>query len=207
MKQNNNYGFWLSYVDTMTGMAVLFLILFVAFLVRARKIDEKSETIISDWKQVLIELNAMNAAPIPDTLLGGIRITLADNILFNLNSAELSYTGKQKIKQISQLIANFLKKNTNYIKSLRIEVGGHTDKSGNDTINFPLSYNRSYSVSSVMKEVFKNENLDLNIIRNIGYGSKYPVPGTEKLIIAPINRRVTITLQLISTELLNLEKR
>ncbi len=207
MKQNNNYGFWLSYVDTMTGMAVLFLILFVAFLVRARKIDEKSETIISDWKQVLIELNAMNAAPIPDTLLGGIRITLADNILFNLNSAELSYIGKQKIKQISQLIANFLKKNTNYIKSLRIEVGGHTDKSGNDTINFPLSYNRSYSVSSVMKEVFKNENLDLNIIRNIGYGSKYPVPGTEKLIIAPINRRVTITLQLISTELLNLEKR
>lgn len=207
MKQNNNYGFWLSYVDTMTGMAVLFLILFVAFLVRARKIDEKSETIISDWKQVLIELNAMNAAPIPDTLLGGIRITLADNILFNLNSAELSDTGIQKIKQISQLIANFLKKNPSYMKSLRIEIGGHTDKSGNDTINFPLSYNRSYSVSSVMKDVFKEENLDLNIIRNIGYGSKYPVPGTEKLIIAPINRRVTITLQLISTELLNLEQR
>ena len=207
MKQNNNYGFWLSYVDTMTGMAVLFLILFVAFLVRARKIDEKSETIISDWKQVLIELNAMNAAPIPDTLLGGIRITLADNILFNLNSAELSDTGKQKIKQISQLIANFLKKNPSYMKSLRIEIGGHTDKSGNDTINFPLSYNRSYSVSSVMKEIFRRENLNLNIIRNIGYGSKYPVPGTEKLIIAPINRRVTITLQLISTELLNLEQR
>jgi len=148
----------------------------------------------------------MKAAPVPDTLFGGVRITLADNILFNLNSAELSETGRKKIEQISLIIASFLKKNPNYLKSLRIEIGGHTDKSGNDTINFPLSYNRSYSVSNVMKEVFNKEKLDLNVIRNVGYGSKYPVPRTEKFLVNPINRRVTIILQLISTELLNLDQ-
>jgi len=204
--KHNNYGFWLAYVDTITGMAILFLILFVFFIVHARKIDEKSELIISDWNKVLVELNNMKAAPVPDTLFGGVRITLADNILFNLNSAELSETGRKKIEQISLIIASFLKKNPNYLKSLRIEIGGHTDKSGNDTINFPLSYNRSYSVSNVMKEVFNKEKLDLNVIRNVGYGSKYPVPGTEKFLVNPINRRVTIILQLISTELLNLDQ-
>jgi hypothetical protein len=102
--KHNNYGFWLAYVDTITGMAILFLILFVFFIVHARKIDEKSELIISDWNKVLVELNNMKAAPVPDTLFGGVRITLADNILFNLNSAELSETGRKKIEQISLIL-------------------------------------------------------------------------------------------------------
>ena len=200
MKKNSDYGFWIAYIDTMTAFGAIFLILFIFFLVRARTIDEKSEKLIESWKSVKKQLIELNAHPVIDNNHGGIRLTIAENILFSINSSEISPNGKKYIEQISEILSDFIQTNFNYKDAFRIIVGGHTDLTGNDQINFPLSYQRAYNVSNIIKQKFESLKLDSKNIIAIGYGSKYLIDTLVSKPFDPRHRRVTIVIQLLSTE-------
>ncbi len=200
MKKNSNYGLWIAYIDTMTAFGAIFLILFLFLLVRARTIDEKSEQLLKSWKSVKEQLLKLNAEPVIDKVHGGIRLTVAENILFNINSAQINTDGQKFINSLSKILINFIKLNVRYKDAFRIIVGGHTDSTGTDQINFPLSYQRAYNVSDIIKQKFNEMGLDTKNIMAIGYGSKYLIDSLKMKPFDPRHRRVTIVVQLLSTE-------
>lgn len=196
-----HYGLWLSYIDTMTAFGAIFLILFLLMFTRAKNIDEKSERLLNSWNLSKLEFEKLKAQPEIDTILGGIKLTLAEQILFKINSADVSDTGIVLINQLSEILIKFIKNNYQYKDAFRITIGGHTDISGSDEINFPLSYRRAYNVSTIIKNKFSTKGLQSENIVPIGYGSKY----LKKDIPNPLDyrhRRITIVIQLLSNELL-----
>lgn len=202
MKKNNtNSGFWFAYIETLTGLATIFLVLFLAATSQERKITKQNESLLNSWKEANNKLITLNAAPVPDSLMGGMRITLTDKLFFSLGSPKLTNQGNDKIKEISKVIADFYCTNSLFRSQMRIKIGGHTDKLGGDDVNFPLSYQRAQNISRIMQEVFYKSDLKKSIITPIAYGSKYPLPGHTNEI-EPMNRRITIVLELISTKLL-----
>lgn len=199
--KNSPYGLWLSYIDTMTAFVAIFLILFVFMFVRARTIDEKSEKLVKNWNLAKEKLEQLNAQPEIDSVFGGIKLTIAEKVLFNINKADISDAGKETIERLSKILAEFIKSNYQYKKAFRITIGGHTDLTGSDEINFPLSFKRAFNVSEIIKKEFKKLNLDSENIVPIAYGSKY----LRKDIQNPYDyrhRRITIVIQILSNELL-----
>ncbi|MCX7612524.1 MAG: OmpA family protein [Ignavibacterium sp.] len=203
--RNSNYGFWLSYIDTMTAFGAIFLFLFVFMFIRARTIDEKFEVLIKNWNASKDKLERLNAKPEIDTTFGGIKLTIAENILFKINSSEISDSGKILINELSKILAEFIRNNYKYKKAFRITIGGHTDVTGSDDINFPLSYKRAYNVAEIIKKEFSNWNLENENIVPIAYGSKYLRKDIDDPR-DPRHRRITIVIQLLSSELLKTEK-
>lgn len=195
-----NSGFWLSYIETLTGLAVIFLVLFVASSYRERAINERQERLVKSWQTAKDKLTELQAAPIPDPKMGGMRITLADTLIFSLNSSTLSVKGEKKLIEISKVLVTFFKSNPDFINAMRIKVGGHTDKIGGDIINFPLSYQRAYNVTNIIKNQLMDDKINVEVIP-IAYGSKYPIPGHDREV-EPKNRRITIVIELLSTEFL-----
>lgn len=204
--KNSVEGFWFSFIETFTILFVIFLLLFIIASSRERTLNKQQERLVKSWQNAKDELANLNAAPEYDERMGGMRITLADKIVFALNSYNLHKEGKNRITEISKILVSFYKKNPELSKTIRIRVGGHTDKIGGDTVNFPLSYMRAYNVSAIIRKTFHSENIYDVDITPIAYGSKYPVPGLDNEI-EPKNRRITIVLEFLSVELLkSLEK-
>ena len=72
-----------------------------------------------------------------------------------------------------------------------VAIIGHTDKSGNDNINIPLSQRRAESVANYLKA----QGVSYGQIRSIqGVGSSQPVPGHENNVKDAANRRVEVYL-------------
>lgn len=193
-------GFWISYIETLTSLAVIFLILFVAAANRERAINKRQEQLVKSWHAAREKLTELCNSPIIDPKMGGIRITLADSLIFPLNSYLLSDEGKKLIIKISKILVDLYKINPSYRNVMRIKVGGHTNRIGGNSINFPLSYQRALNVTNIIKNQFELDKMDVEIIP-IAYGSKYPLPGHDSEI-EPRNRRITIVLEFLSTELL-----
>lgn len=194
-------GFWFAYIETLTGLAIIFIILFVAAANRERVINAQHERLVRSWETVKGELTKLQAAPVPDPQMGGMRITLADSLIFPLGSAILNKMGEDKIIEIAKALVRFYRSNVFFTSAMGIKVGGHTDKTGGDIVNFPLSYERAENVANIIRRSFQSNGLTVEVTP-IAYGSKYPLPG-HSAQIEPRNRRITIVVELLSTELLS----
>ncbi|CAA6813976.1 MAG: OmpA family protein [uncultured Sulfurovum sp.] len=106
------------------------------------------------------------------------KIIAFQDINFELNKATLT---EQSINTISQ-IADILKENPN----VHIEIGGHSDNSGNEMHNLKLSQARVDKV----KEQLTNMMVPSNKIRAIGYGASKPLVSNDTEENRRINRRV-----------------
>ena len=71
-----------------------------------------------------------------------------------------------------------------------IIVSGHTDTTGTDAINNPLSLNRASSVASYLE----SQGISTSRITSRGYGSKQPVASNATLAGRAQNRRVEIAI-------------
>ena len=100
---------------------------------------------------------------------------ILENIYFDFDSYELNIESKKYL----DIIYLWLKDND----QLKIEISGHTDKTGDDEYNFQLSKNRAHSVYNYLKNKEHNfYNLSFK-----GYGSSVPV---EKNYEGVKNRRI-----------------
>jgi len=136
-----------------------------------RRMDKQAEELRGDMKNARIE-----------RVGEGIKITFASGILFNTNSAELQ---SGSITDINTL-AGTLKKygDTNVI------VEGHTDNTGSDAINQPLSENRARSVASQLLA----QGVESSRITTQGFGSGVPVADNSTEAGKQSNRRVEIAI-------------
>ncbi len=111
------------------------------------------------------------------------KLTFASGLLFATNKSDLSSGAMSDLSRT----ATVLKGNTD----CDVAIIGHTDKSGNDNINIPLSQRRAESVANYLKA----QGVSYGQIRSIqGVGSSQPVPGHENNVKDAANRRVEVYL-------------
>ena len=109
----------------------------------------------------------------------GVKVTFDSGILFATNSSNLSSSANSCITQIS----NVLKQNTD----VDVAIFGHTDSTGSDKINDPLSLKRAQAVEKSLK----NKGVT-NIKRVEGQGSHNPVADNSTAEGKKQNRRVEV---------------
>ena len=113
--------------------------------------------------------------------LEAVKVTFDSGILFATNKADLNATSKASLTQFAEV----LKEN----RDMDIAIIGHTDTTGNDAINNPLSKNRAHSVSKFLK----SQGVASAQIKTIdGQGSKNPVADNSTEEGRKQNRRVEV---------------
>ena len=113
---------------------------------------------------------------------GEIKLTAPENITFDINS----YVIKPQFRNTLDSVATVLK---TYPDST-IVVSGHTDTTGNDAINNPLSINRASSVESYLE----SQGISSSRITSRGFGSKQPIASNATETGRAQNRRVEIAI-------------
>ena len=113
--------------------------------------------------------------------LEAIKVTFDSGILFATNKADLNAESKASLTQFAQV----LKENSD----MDIAIFGHTDNTGTDAVNNPLSKNRAQSVSKFLKA----QGVASSQIKTIdGQGSKNPVADNSTAEGRKQNRRVEV---------------
>ncbi|QBI53165.1 OmpA family protein [Streptomonospora litoralis] len=111
-----------------------------------------------------------------------VSISLSTDVLFDLNEATLSTTAREKLKQVANEIDD--------ASDSSIKIDGHTDSSGTDSINNPLSHERASAVEESLASLVSRSNVEFEVE---GHGSDQPIATNETKEGRKKNRRVTIT--------------
>jgi len=113
--------------------------------------------------------------------LQGVKVTFDSGILFATNSSTLNASSKSSLSQF----ATVLKTNSD----CDIAVFGHTDNTGNDAINNPLSMKRAQAVVDYLKL----QGVSAAQIKTVeGQGSTNPVADNSTAAGRQQNRRVEV---------------
>ena len=118
----------------------------------------------------------------------GISYRLADDVMFDKSSAKLEDHAAQKLAVIANSIRNL--DDGSYV----VFVTGHTDESGNDAINIPLSHARAQAVADYLAGSSQKTKFDVR-----GFADLYPMAGLSSSDIE--NRRVEIQIIKIDSNL------
>lgn len=148
------------------------------------------------WRMAEKEFIKHEARPYVDLKSGGWRLEIAENILFNSESAVLSEDGINRIEQIGKILKGFIQSSELVKKTIRIVVGGHCDPRGSKSFNLELSDNRANNVAERLKSTLKDTRV---FIETIGYGYRYLKPNAKNY---REHRRITITVQPIAVDYL-----
>lgn len=108
-----------------------------------------------------------------------VKVTFDAGILFATNSSTLNSASQNTISQI----ANVLKNN----KDVDVAIFGHTDNTGSDAINDPLSLKRAQSVDAALRTQGV-----MSVKRVEGQGSHNPVADNSTADGRQQNRRVEV---------------
>jgi outer membrane protein OmpA-like peptidoglycan-associated protein len=113
--------------------------------------------------------------------LDAVKVTFDSGILFASNKAELSATAKNSLAQFATVLNNN--------KDCDIAIIGHTDNTGSDAINQPLSVNRAKSVNNYLMSC----GVSAAQIKTVdGQGSTNPVADNSTAEGRKQNRRVEV---------------
>lgn len=115
--------------------------------------------------------------------LDAVKVTFDSGILFASSKANLNQGSKNELAKFSVVLKNN--------KDCHIDVYGHTDSTGNDGINIPLSNDRAQSVVSYLKSCGVSSSQFKNVS---GMGSSQPVATNETKAGRQLNRRVEVFL-------------
>jgi outer membrane protein OmpA-like peptidoglycan-associated protein len=108
-----------------------------------------------------------------------------DNIQFQLDSAVLLPESYPVLDRVGDVLSAW--------PQLEIEIGGHTDSSGEDAYNQQLSQRRAESVRAYLVQHFTGIHADQ--ITAVGYGESRPMAGNESSEGRARNRRVEFTVR------------
>lgn len=109
-----------------------------------------------------------------------IKVTFDSGILFATNSSSLNQTSQTALTHF----ANSLKSNPD----TDVEIYGHTDNTGTDKINIPLSEQRASSV----KGFLVGQGILANRLSTAGLGSSQPIADNSTSVGKQQNRRVEV---------------
>ncbi len=114
--------------------------------------------------------------------LTGVLRDAAKNIYFTSNTAKFAFPDKAKTKLS---IATVL---LNKYPNLHIDIEGHTDATGNDKINIPLSQKRADAIQKYLLD----QGIAQDRLSSKGYGSEKPIDNNKTAKGRQNNRRVEL---------------
>ena len=112
----------------------------------------------------------------------GIKITFASGILFASSSSTLTAAAAGNIGELATTLQKYADTN--------VVVEGHTDNSGSDAINQPLSQRRAQAVANELT----GKSVDPARVTVKGYGSSQPVGDNATVAGKAANRRVEVAI-------------
>lgn len=112
----------------------------------------------------------------------GIKVTFESGILFETGKAELSESSKTALTKFAGTLKEYMDTN--------IQIYGHTDNTGSDEINKPLSENRAKAVQSFLVA----QGVSISRIKTEGMGSSAPVASNDTKAGRTQNRRVEVAI-------------
>jgi outer membrane protein OmpA-like peptidoglycan-associated protein len=115
--------------------------------------------------------------------LKSVKVTFDSGILFATNKADLSDSARISLQKFSGVLKNNA--------DMDVAIYGHTDNTGNDAINDPLSLRRAQSVENFLSMC----GVGANQIKSVeGKGSHMPVASNDSKEGRAQNRRVEVYL-------------
>jgi outer membrane protein OmpA-like peptidoglycan-associated protein len=127
------------------------------------------------------ELEAINGAKVESTHEGqALKVTFESGILFDTNSSTLNIPSRTALTQFAQS----LKSNSD----TDIRIYGHTDSTGSDKINLPLSDKRAGAV----EQFLESQGVSTHRMTYQGFGSSQPVADNGSSLGRQQNRRVEV---------------
>jgi outer membrane protein OmpA-like peptidoglycan-associated protein len=136
-----------------------------------RRMDKQAEELQRDMQNAKVE-----------RVGEGIKITFDSGILFDTNKSELRPASRSEIEKMAATLQKYPDTN--------ILVEGHTDASGSDAINQPLSERRAQAVANYTT----SRGVDASRIQTRGYGSSQPIADNTTEAGKQANRRVEIAI-------------
>lgn len=113
-----------------------------------------------------------------------VSILLSSDVLFDTNSSDLDGESEQILDQVAQEIDD--------ASSSVVKIDGHTDDTGDDSINIPLSKDRAEAVESALDSLITRESVSFEID---GHGSADPIADNSTEDGRERNRRVSVTFE------------
>lgn len=114
----------------------------------------------------------------------GIKLTFDSGILFSTGSADLTPTAKANLDKMAKIVTEPDNIQTNLL------LEGHTDSSGSDAINKPLSERRAKAVADYLKA----HGVSPSRLETKGYGASQPVASNDTPDGKSKNRRVEVAI-------------
>ncbi|QEY24130.1 OmpA family protein [Neisseria animalis] len=109
-----------------------------------------------------------------------IKLVMPESVTFATGSAALSGQAQSALANAAQTLVQY--------PDTTITINGHTDNTGNDGINEPLSRNRAQSVANFLQ----TRGVSANRMATAGYGSRQPIASNATAEGRAQNRRVEI---------------
>jgi outer membrane protein OmpA-like peptidoglycan-associated protein len=148
------------------------------------KVKAEAEAVKNAQVQSVTDANGLQA----------VKVTFDSGILFDTNKADLKQVAKTSLTKFAEVLKN----NTD----CDVAIYGHTDNTGNDAINTPLSKNRALSVQNYLK----NLGVSASQFKSVdGQGSTNPVADNSTVSGRQQNRRVEVYMY-ASTNMINAAK-
>ena len=115
--------------------------------------------------------------------LTAVKVTFNSGLMFDTNKYSLKKNAKSDLDEFAKILIEF--------SDADVAVYGHTDSTGSDQINDPLSVNRAASVANYLVSKGVAEAQIKNVV---GLGSKEPVADNGTVEGRAANRRVEVYL-------------
>ncbi len=113
--------------------------------------------------------------------LTAVKVTFDSGVLFATNKYDLNSNAKSNLSEFAKILKEY--------SDADVAIYGHTDSTGSDAINDPLSVNRANSVANYLKSL----GVSANQIKSVeGKGSKEPVADNSTAAGRSQNRRVEV---------------
>ncbi|WP_223838709.1 OmpA family protein [Nocardiopsis deserti] len=113
-----------------------------------------------------------------------VSIILSSDVLFETGSDELSSDAKEILQQVATEIDG--------ASSDTVNIAGHADNTGSDSVNLPLSQDRAEAVESSLSELITRGGVSFEVE---GYGSSEPIASNDTEEGRERNRRVSVTFE------------
>lgn len=133
-----------------------------------------------DYQERQLRQSLANTQVQVDRVGDEIRLVMPESITFATGSAALNSSSTSTLASVSDVLAKYT--------DTTIQVVGHTDSTGSDAINEPLSRNRAAAVGNFLV----NRGVAASRISATGMGSRQPIASNATADGKAQNRRVEI---------------
>jgi len=113
-----------------------------------------------------------------------VSIILSSDVLFETNSAELSPSAQEILEQVSIEVDD--------ASATVVNIDGHADDTGSDSVNVPLSQARAEAVEEVLSGLVTRNGVTFDVA---GHGSSDPIADNDTEDGRERNRRVSVTFE------------